>query len=148
MNKFSDGPGWDVEDIELPKDLAEKFSEVESKDAAYFNAPIKGTSQLQVWTHNSQLAVDHVRAGSYETAMRLLNNQVGIVNFEPYKQIFSSLYLSARTVYISLPDLPVRFSHPHRNWKEAGVKNGLPTLGFKLNDLLQSLQVSLREFSL
>ncbi len=34
-------------------------------------APSKGKSQAQVWCDNSQLPVDHVLAGSFETAMRV-----------------------------------------------------------------------------
>ena len=45
-------------------------------DEGYFVPPTKGTSQSQVWCNNSSLPVDHVLAGSYETAMRLLHDQV------------------------------------------------------------------------
>ena len=40
-------------------------------DEGYFVPPTKGTSQAQVWCNNSQLPVDHVLAGSFETAMRV-----------------------------------------------------------------------------
>ena len=40
-------------------------------DEGYYVPPTKGTSPAQVWVNNSQLPGDHVRAGSYETAMRV-----------------------------------------------------------------------------
>lgn len=136
-----DGPGWDVEDedLELPEELANKIAD--AKDGNYFVAPTKGVAQSQIWINGSLLAVDHIRAGSFETAFKILNEQVGIVNFEPYKKIFSFLYVGAKTSYTCLPNLPSKSSYPHRNWKDAGLKNGHPTIGVKLNDLVAMLQV-------
>ena len=37
----------------------------------YYVAPTKGTSPAQVWVSNSQLAGDHVMAGSFDSAMRV-----------------------------------------------------------------------------
>ena len=37
----------------------------------YYVPPTAGTSPQQVWVNNSQLPVDHVMAGSFETAMRV-----------------------------------------------------------------------------
>ena len=37
----------------------------------YYVPPTAGTSPQQVWANNSQLPVDHVMAGSFETAMRV-----------------------------------------------------------------------------
>ena len=46
-------------------------------EEGFFVPPTKGMAQTQVWCNNSQLPVDHVLAASYETAMRLLHDQVG-----------------------------------------------------------------------
>lgn len=137
-----EGAGWDVgdDDIELPEELANKLTQ-DSKDGDFFVAPTKGVSQTQIWTNGSLLAADHVRAGSFESAFRVLNEQVGVVNFEPYKKLFSFLFVGSRTSYACLPNLPSKFTHPHRNWKESGQKNGHPTVGVKLNDLVALLQV-------
>ena len=68
-----DGGGWDVgdDDLELPPDLDLGPGGGVSGDEGYFVPPTKGTSQCQVWCNNSQLPVDHVLAGSFETAMRV-----------------------------------------------------------------------------
>ncbi|KAG8146581.1 putative Coatomer subunit alpha protein, partial [Naja naja] len=111
-----EGGGWDIEeDLDLPPEL--------------------------VWCNNSQLPVDHILAGSFETAMRLLHDQVGVVTFAPYKQLFLQTYARGRTTYQALPSLPSMYGYPHRNWKDAGVKNAVPAVGLKLNDLIQRLQL-------
>ncbi|XP_053408078.1 coatomer subunit alpha-like isoform X1 [Mercenaria mercenaria] len=142
IEKDEDGGGWDVDDdLELPPDL-DVPSTPTGAGEGYFVPPTKGTSQAQVWCNNSQLPVDHVLAGSYETAMRLLHDQVGVVNFEEYKQLFLQTYSRSRTCYQGLPSLQPLFGYPHRNWKEAGGRNGVPAVGLKLNNLVQQLQVA------
>lgn len=137
-----EGGGWDVdEELELPPDLDVTTTSVTGADGV-FMPPTKGTSQALVWCNNSHLPVDHIVAGSFETAMRLLHDQVGVVNFEPYKALFLQAYCRGRTCYPALPsELPL-LGYPHRNWKEAGAKGGVPAVGMKLSDLIQRLQVA------
>lgn len=80
-----------------------------------------------------------MRAGAFETAFRHLNDQVGVVNFGPYKQLFLTLFAGARTSLPALPNLPSLFAYPHRNFKE-NPKASLPTSGFVLSDLIDQLQ--------
>lgn len=37
----------------------------------FFVPPTKGMSPTQMWCNNSQLPVDHILAGSFETALRV-----------------------------------------------------------------------------
>ncbi|XP_076455879.1 coatomer subunit alpha-like [Babylonia areolata] len=139
-----EGGAWDVEDedLELPPDLDMGAAATGTGEEGYFVPPTKGTSQAQVWCNNSQLPVDHVLAGSFETAMRLLHDQVGVVQFDQYKQLFLHTFSRSRTCYVGLPSLPPLFGYPHRNWKEAGGRNGTPAVGLKLNMLVQQLQAA------
>ncbi|XP_066920930.1 coatomer subunit alpha-like [Clytia hemisphaerica] len=138
-----EGGGWDVgdDDLELPADL-----DVGPMPAGggedYYVPPTRGNNQSQVWCNNSQIPVDHLVAGSFDSAARLMNEQLGVINFEPYKQLFMSAFSRGRAVSPGLPTTPPMFYHPHRNWKEAGAKAGLPAIGMKLNDLIQRLQSS------
>ncbi|PNF39948.1 Coatomer subunit alpha [Cryptotermes secundus] len=136
-----EGGGWDVgdEDLVLPPEL--ENSVVPGADDGYFVPPTKGLSQLQVWVNNSQLPVDHILAGSFESAFRLLHEQVGVVDFRPYRTLFLSIFSSSRTSYTALPSLSPLYCYPHRNWKDAGPKGGKPAIGLKLADLVQRLQV-------
>lgn len=136
-----EGGGWDVgdEDLDLPPEL--ETSTAQGSGDGYFVPPTKGTSQARVWVANSQLVVDHVLAGSFESAFRLLHDQVGVVEFSHYRTIFLSTFARARTSFSALPSLPSLYGYPHRNWKEAGSKNGRPAVGLKLGDLVQRLQI-------
>ncbi|XP_011813055.1 PREDICTED: coatomer subunit alpha [Colobus angolensis palliatus] len=137
-----EGGGWDVEeDLELPPELDISPGAAGGAEDGFFVPPTKGTSPTQIWCNNSQLPVDHILAGSFETAMRLLHDQVGVIQFGPYKQLFLQTYARGRTTYQALPCLPSMYGYPNRNWKDAGLKNGVPAVGLKLNDLIQRLQL-------
>lgn len=133
-----EGDGWDVgdEDLELPPDL----EATPTGEEGYFVPPTRGVPQTQVWANNSHLVADHAMAGSFETAFRLLKEQVGVVEFGPLQNLFMTAYSIGRTSYTPLPALPSMYANPHRNWKEAGAKGGHPALWIKLNDLVTSLQ--------
>jgi coatomer protein complex subunit alpha (xenin) len=68
--------------------------------------PEVGVSDAEYWIRNSPLAADHIAAGSFETAMQLLNRQVGAVNFEPLKPKFLQIYQISRTFLAANPGLP------------------------------------------
>ncbi|KAJ3109062.1 hypothetical protein HDU97_009180 [Phlyctochytrium planicorne] len=87
-----DGEGWDSD-----SDGGEGLPpEVLASAGAPFSMPQAGTSVFDSWK-NSSLAIDHVAAGSFESAMQLLHNQVGIVNFTPLRNIFLRIFQSSRT---------------------------------------------------
>lgn len=78
-------------------------------------------------------------AGSFETACRLLHDQIGVVNFKPYQELFIKLFSSSRTISTWQQNVPSTFSYPSRNPKDN--KGSLPVVVFKLADLVQNLQL-------
>ena len=70
-----EGAGWDVEELDLPE-LDSSAAVGTTGDENYFVPPTKGVPPTRNWVNNSKLAVDHVLAGSFETACRLLHDQV------------------------------------------------------------------------
>ena len=140
------GKGWDIDDgeLEIPADLNVPSADADGTDdgAGFFVAPTKGTSLAQTWCNNSKLTVDHVLAGSFETAMRLLHDQVGVVDFGEYRQIFMQTFARSRTFFSGLPSHTPIHAYPLRN--PAAVvtnpKNILPAIGLKLADLIARLQ--------
>lgn len=138
----NEGPGWDVgdEDLDIPEEIAAQMASVRISNDGNYEVPNRGPNHTQYWANNTNLVADHLRAGSLESAFRLLNDQVGIVQFEPYKDIFEQFFIGARTSYSALPNLDPLFGHPQRNWKEANIKKAHPTVYVKLNDLIQRLQ--------
>ena len=139
-----ENPGWDVEDVDLPPELEAAATSDESNN--YECLPTKGVSPPQHWVNNSKLVVDHILAGSFESAFRLLNNQVGVVEFGPYQSLFLNTYSRSRTSYACLPSIPSLYGYPQRNWKDTNWKDttsktGLPAVGLHLTELVQRLQV-------
>ncbi|KAK2585183.1 hypothetical protein KPH14_009895 [Odynerus spinipes] len=130
--------GWDVEDVDLPPELE---NSIPVSEDGYYSPPTRGVPPMQHWVNNSQLVVDHILAGSFETAFRLLNNQVGVVEFALYQSLFLNTYARARTSFASLPNIPSLYGYPQRNWKDATPKTSLPAVGLHLTDLVQRLQV-------
>merc|ERR1712020_191713 len=140
-NEGSDG-GWDVdeEDLDLPADLEPSATaDTGDEPEGYFVAPTKGTSPCTHWANNSSLPVDHILAGSFESACRLLHDQVGVVNFEAYRMLFMTNLARSRTSNTALPLLPAINNYPQSNWRDAKTHTGLPQVGLKLNDLSDRL---------
>ncbi|XP_066146257.1 coatomer subunit alpha [Euwallacea fornicatus] len=132
--------GWDVDDADLEIPDLGPTPATDTSDS-YIHLPAQGPSPRLAWTKNSQLAADHIVAGSFESASRLMHDQLGVVHFKPYESVFMSLFSSSRTVANQLANVPPIFSYPLRNWKEGTVKSGLPATGISLNDLVSKLQV-------
>jgi coatomer protein complex subunit alpha (xenin) len=117
--------------------------DTEDGDAAegYFSPPTKGQSPAMNWTNNSSLPVDHIAAGAFESACRLLHDQTGAVDFAPFRQLFLSHYARSRTSYEAMAAGPPALNgYPQSNWKDAGPKNGLPAVGTRLIDQVSALQ--------
>ena len=79
--------GWEVgdDDLELPADLNTSAPGADDEDKGYYVPPTRGQPPSHSWVAHSQLAIDHATAGSFETAFRLLHDQIGVINFEPFK---------------------------------------------------------------
>jgi len=139
-----EGDGWAAEDddLELPE-LEVSASEAVNTGAeedGYFVAPTRGAPPPQQWTNNSTLPVDHVLAGNMESACRLLHDQVGVVEFGPYKSHFMSTLSRSSTRLSGLPSTPSLPHYPLSNWRDATPKTSLPAIGLKLADLVTRLQ--------
>lgn len=137
----SDGPGWNVEDDDLivPQEILDKMKTTSISNEGFF-APNKGQSIQQHWPNNSGLVLDHVKGGSFETAFRLLNEQIGVVNFKPFKEQFMQLYAGSRTSFTAISNIDPLTAYPNRNYSETNVKQMRPAIGVKLSDLVQRLQ--------
>lgn len=70
-----------------------------------YSPPEPGKSFKSSWIEGS-VPSNHIAAGSFRTAMELLNRQLGIVHFDPLKPIFFSIYEGGLAVVPSLPGMP------------------------------------------
>jgi len=108
----------------------------------YFVAPRPGPDTDSVWCANSKFAADHAAAGSFESAMELLNQQVGIVQFAPLKPFFLDLWMGSRTSQLGVIGVPPLLSGVHRNTELAAQGKGLPALCITLQNLIDRLKVA------
>ncbi|XP_055373966.1 coatomer subunit alpha [Condylostylus longicornis] len=138
----AEGAGWDVgdEDLVVPDEIAQKIKSV-AKSGDYYAVPTRNKSPAQHWSNSSQLVIDHIKGGSFESAFRLLNEQIGAVNFQPFKSIFLQIFAASKTKFPGLPNMTSLNAYPLRNCKETNMSNSRPALSVKLNDLVQRLQV-------
>ncbi|RHY21982.1 hypothetical protein DYB25_003707 [Aphanomyces astaci] len=96
----ADAGAWDDEDDGLFSDGDDRpsldggdvFHDSSASTSDFVVAPTAGTPVPSTWTRNSSVAANHVAAGSFDTAMQLLHRQIGVVNFEPLKPLFLSIY--------------------------------------------------------
>ncbi|QDZ18457.1 subunit alpha of coatomer [Chloropicon primus] len=87
--------GWEMEDLDLPEDVAGGASLMHDDEvneySHLFRVPTSGVPAAQKWAQKCNLIAEHASSGSFDTAMRMLNRQLGIVDFEPLKQYMVDL---------------------------------------------------------
>jgi len=124
-----DAEGWDMgEDVEA--EAESDFVNVEAADAG------AGSSEADMWARNSPIAADHVAAGSFETAMQLLNRQVGAVNFKPLEWRFEEIYQASRTFLPANPGLSPLVNYVRRTVNEANSRKVLPLIPRDLESII------------
>jgi coatomer protein complex subunit alpha (xenin) len=116
-----DAAGWDMGDDIVP-DVESDFVNVDSAEAG------AGSSEADLWARNSPVAADHVAAGSFETAMQLLNRQLGAVNFAPLKPRFLEVYQATKTYLPASTGLPPIINYVRRTVDETDPRKVLPII--------------------
>lgn len=119
LDDEDDAAGWDMGDDIVPE-VESEFVNVESAEAGV------GSSEADLWARNSPIAADHVAGGSFETAMQLLNRQVGAVNFAPLKPRFLSIQQASRTYLPASIGLPPLVNYVRRTTDETNPQKVLP----------------------
>ncbi|KAK1315740.1 Coatomer subunit alpha-1 [Acorus calamus] len=98
--------GWDLEDLELPPDVSTPKAIADARSSVFI-PPTPGMPVSQIWIQKSSLAGEHAAAGNFDTAMRLLNRQLGIKNFAPLKPVFLDLHTGSHSYLRALTSAPV-----------------------------------------
>lgn len=135
--------GWDLEDLELPPEAETPKNPVNARSAV-FVAPTPGMPVSQIWIQRSSLAAEHAAAGNFDTAMRLLNRQLGIRNFAPLKSMFLDLHSGSHSYLRAFSSAPVIPLAVERGWNESASPNvrGPPALVFNFSQLEEKLKAS------
>jgi coatomer protein complex subunit alpha (xenin) len=120
--------GWDMgEDIAIEEESS--LADVEGVQAG------PTSSEAELWARNSSLAADHVAAGSFDTAMQLLNRQVAVVNFEPLKPRFMEIYQSSKTYLPATAGLEPLVNYVRRTVDETDSRKLLPIIPRSLESI-------------
>jgi coatomer protein complex subunit alpha (xenin) len=122
LDDDEDAAGWDLGDDIVPEADSD-FVNVESTDAGG-----AGSSEADLWARNSPLAADHIAAGSFESAMNLLNRQVGAVNFAPLKPRFLEIYQASKTYLPASAGLAPLVNYVRRTLEETDPRKVLPII--------------------
>ncbi|KAI9441289.1 coatomer subunit alpha-2 [Lactarius indigo] len=145
----ADEDGWDLDVGADGKgndgEVAEEVDEEEAEELGAGAAP--GIDETEIWTRNSPFAGDHVSAGSFETAMQLLNRQFGVVNFTILKPFFVSTFRSSHTYLSPLASLPPLQLHIRRDPTESSLSRVLPVSVQALRQIRAELSEGLRAVS-
>lgn len=128
-----EGDGWDD-----GGGLDELPEVVSTKTEAFFAPPRPGPGTKQHWTKTSRCPADHVAAGSFESAMELLHQQAGVVNFEPLRPLFMSLWEGAHATYRGTTSAPSIISGLQRSGEP------LPALCSSVAVQIERLKVAYR----
>lgn len=123
-----DAAGWDMGD-DINVEVEPDFVNVDSAETG------PGSSEADLWSRNSPIAADHVAGGSFETAMQLLNRQVGAVNFKPLKPRFLEIYQATKTYLPASEGLPPLVNYVRRTVEESDSRKVLPILPKDLESL-------------
>ncbi|KAI7731312.1 hypothetical protein M8C21_002588, partial [Ambrosia artemisiifolia] len=130
--------GWDLEDLELPPDVETP----KATTTRSYVVPTPGMPVSQIWVQKSSLAAEHAAAGNFDTAMRLLNRQLGIKNFTPLKSLFIDLNMGSHTYLPACPSSPIISLAIERDWNESASPNVRrpPALVFSFSQLEDKLK--------
>jgi len=136
------GEGWGDEALEGLEDIdaGPIHPKARPGEEAFFVPPPPGPSISQIWCKNSVLPADHIAAGSFESAMQLLNQQMGAVHFEPLKDHFMKLYSASRVSLAGVVGTPNMVAGLYRNALDARREDSLPVTLLDLSNLITKLK--------
>ena len=139
----------DLEDMDDDSKVDSKRHDGSSNDNGVFVAPSADKPYSEYWS-SSNLAVDHICAGDFDSAMDLLSRQIGIVNFEPMKPYFVNSHLAVRPELPGLPSTPsMRNNFLLRDNLEATIrspKDTAPRPLYTLSYLVSRLKEAYKKF--
>ncbi|KAK1287208.1 Coatomer subunit alpha-1 [Acorus calamus] len=140
--------GWDLEDLDLPPEVSTPKATANARSSVFI-PPTPGMPVSQIWIQKSSLAGEHVAAGNFDTAMRLLNRQLGIKNFAPLKPIFMDLHSGSHSYLRAFTSAPVIQLAIEKGWSESASPNvrNPPALVLKFPQLEDKLRIAYKAFT-
>ncbi|PNY09984.1 coatomer subunit alpha-1-like protein [Trifolium pratense] len=140
--------GWEMEDLELGPEANTPTASFGTQSSVFI-PPTPGMPVSHIWMQKSSLAAEHAAAGNFDTAMRLLNRQLGIRNFAPLKSMFLDLHTGSHSYLRAFSSAPIISLAVERGWTESSSTSvrGPPALPFKLSQLDEKLRAGYKFFT-
>lgn len=98
--------GWDDSEAVVLPSPSTSSTNLEDAAKSGFYVPVKGFPVTERWASAYRLAIVHVLAGNFESAARLLQDQIGVVNLAPFRDLFLRLYTKSHVVFTTMPNMP------------------------------------------
>ncbi|KAJ8423116.1 hypothetical protein Cgig2_027330 [Carnegiea gigantea] len=135
--------GWGLEGLDLPPEEDTPKASSASARSSVFVPPQPGIPVSQIWIQKSSLAAEQAAAGNFDTAMRLLNRQLGIKNFAPLKPMFLDLHAGSHSYLRAFSSASIISLAVERGWSESASPNvrGPPALVFTFSQLEDKLKM-------
>ncbi|ORY79491.1 coatomer alpha subunit [Protomyces lactucae-debilis] len=127
LESDEDEGGWEMDDIPI--------EEADQLDELFSDNVDGGLSEPEIWQRASPVPADHIAAGAFESAMQLLNRQVGIVNFAPLQERFMEIYAGSRAYTPGHVGMPALVTYLRRNPLESNIQKSLPRTPKLLGDI-------------
>lgn len=136
------GGEWD-DDLDIDtSSLPAQAQDISTKSVGGYVVPREGESMQKHWVENSQLAVHHIAAGSFASALQLLQRQIGLVNPAPLQPYFMYIWAAvngSQPTWSLLPSTSyVASARPHADELRAKHSPSIPKL---LPQLLEKVKV-------
>lgn len=138
-----EGDGWGNEELELSESIEDIKEDIEKPQERVVPLPKPDRPITSLWTR-SDIPVDHIAAGSFHTAMQILHERYGIVNFAPLKESFLKVYSSSRGVLSGVSSVgPMEYLYTRNNndyVRDISLPLSILTISHVLEDLQQAYQ--------
>jgi coatomer protein complex subunit alpha (xenin) len=118
-----------------------------SNNGELFVIPTAGVSSTASWCSESSHAADHFAAGSVDSALSLLNRQIGAVNVVAMKKLAISSFLGSTAFVPTMPFAPPMRSYMMRAGSSGTGAKPLPATAMRSKHLLDSLKLAYTNFT-
>lgn len=134
--------GWGNEEL----DLEELEELAPSQSATVISLPPAGTARPEQWARNSMHAADLVAAGQFDVALKLLNDQIGLVNSAPLKAQVVQIYRSRTALLPCNGGLPPIRSFLDRTSGDSS-RDSFPRIALTLQAQIDKLGLAYKAFT-
>ncbi len=138
--------GWEEDDLDLSDDETDVALSSGMESDHSFVPPSMGNSPLLSWCADSSHCADHFAAGAVESAIHLLNRQIGATHFKGLKVLSAPIFAGSQAYLPGICQAPPLRNYLGRDGNKAS-NSSFPSIVYSVKMLLESLKQSYRLFT-